>query len=73
MTFTELERICIALYGSHWKQQIVSATGGGSEATIGNWKRQGVPKRIENMLPDIAKQRLIEIKEINDELQNKIK
>lgn len=59
MTFTELESIAILLYGSHWKQQIITEFGG-KPSMVNNWKQQGVPNHVHGMLKVIARQRVLD-------------
>ena len=59
MTYQELEAIAILLYGSHWKQQII-AEFSGCRGMLGNWKRQGVPDHVGDMLKVIARQRVLD-------------
>ena len=60
MTFDELEKIAILLYGSHWKQQII-AEFKGKPSMINNWKRQGVPSHVKARLVFIADERLVDV------------
>ena len=68
MTFTDLEKIAILLYGSHWKQQIISAFNG-KPSMINNWKRQGVPDYVAIELRLIAGRRLHEVRQALKELE----
>lgn len=60
MNFNELEKICILMYGSHWKTPFINDIGVEKHA-IQNWKRQGVPDWVLDRLPQISKKRLDDV------------
>ena len=68
MTFSDLEKIAILLYGSHWKQQIISEFNG-KPSMINNWKRQGVPDYVKDKLVFIADERLVDVCEARSVLK----
>ena len=68
MTYQELEAIAILLYGSHWKQQIITEFGG-CRGMLGNWKRQGVPDHVKARLVFIADERLVDVCEARSRLK----
>lgn len=64
MTYDELKKICVALYGVTWKPNLANDLEI-KRSTIDNWSKQGVPVWMQEELPMLIQKRKDEINEIN--------
>ena len=60
MTYDQLERIAVGLFGLQWQKQLADRLGV-SKHTIQNWKRQGVAAWVPGKLLRVIECRTAEV------------
>lgn len=60
MTFHELEKICLLLWGQSWQSELAREFKI-DRRTVNGWKRQGVAKWVDSALQDVILKRKSEI------------